>query len=377
MPANSLTSPHNRSFLLKDVATQIGAELIGDDTLAVTRLVHPSAYTHSTDLVLAMDDKLLPLLAGQKIAAAVISTKAPLDPVVASTVLRVARPRLALSYLTNLFALPAEYGAGIHPQAVIDPTAHIGQRVTIGAFCVVGARAYIGDDCVLQSQVTVEADAIIGEATTLRAGVRIGARCVLGARNLVHFNSSIGSDGFSFVTPERGSVEAAKSDGTITATNHQGLLRIASLGPVIIGDDVEIGSNTSIDRGTIIATRIGRGTKIDNQVQIGHNVQIGEDCTICGRVGIAGSAIIGNRVVLGGASGVADHARIGDDAMVMALSGISGTVPSKTIYGGFAAVPRERFMEQVFGINRLKSLSKKVESLTESVKTLEETAKKS
>lgn len=362
-----------RSLSLRDIASQIGAELEGDGSVSVRRLVHPEAYAAPDELALAMDDALLPLLNGRNVIAAVVSQGAGAPA--ASNVLRVARPRLALAALTNLFAAPAEYGSGVHPSAVIDPTAQIGDGVTVGPHCVVGPRAQIGAGCVLQSQVTVEADAVLGDHTVLRAGVRVGAGCVLGARNLIHFNTSIGSDGFSFVTPERGSVEAAKADGAITATNSQGLRRIASLGPVVIGDDVEIGANTSIDRGTIVATRIGRGSKIDNQVQIGHNVQIGEDCMICGRVGIAGSTVIGNRVVIGGGAGIADHCRIGDDAVLMAFAGVPGTVPPRAIYGGIPAVPRDRWLEQVFGVNRLKTIRKQVAALAETVKTLEQAAK--
>lgn len=366
-----------RTFQLQEIAAALGAELQGDGTTVVSRLVHPSSCQQADDLVLAMDDALLPLLEGKNAVAAVISKKAVFETPPAQNLLRVGRARVALATLTSLFAAPPAYGVGIHPSAVIDPSATVAPDAVIGPGCVIGARARIGAGCILQSQVTVEADATLGAGTVLRAGVRIGAGCELGARVLIHFNSSIGSDGFSFVTPERGSVEAAKSDGAITATNNQGLLRIASLGPVVIGDDVEIGANTSIDRGTILPTRIGRGTKIDNQVQIGHNVQIGEDCMICGRVGIAGSTVIGDRVVLGGATGIADHVKIGEDAMLMAFSGVGSNVPAKQIYGGIPAMPRERFMEQIFTINRLKSLSKQVENLSASVKTLEQGAKKS
>lgn len=366
-----------RSFLLREIAATIGAEFQGDGNLAVSRLVHPSAHERADDLVLAMDDALLPLLEGKTVMAAVISKKAAPATPPAENILRVNRPRVALAALTTLFAPPPAYGTGIHSTAVVDASAVLAADVVIGPGCVIGPRVALGAGCVLQSQVTVEADATIGAGTVLRAGVRIGAHCVLGARCLVHFNSSIGSDGFSFVTPERGSVEAAKSDGAITATNNQGLLRIASLGTVVIGDDVEIGANTSIDRGTILPTRIGNGTKIDNQVQIGHNVQIGNDCMICGRVGIAGSTVIGDRVVLGGATGIADHVKIGDDAMLMAFSGVPGNIPARQIYGGIPAMPRDRFMEQMFAINRLKSLSKQVENLSASVKTLEQGTKKS
>jgi len=225
---------------------------------------------------------------------------------------------------------------------------------------VVHPQAYVGED------------ASIGDDALILAGAKIGAGTRIGHRCIVHFNASIGADGFSFVTPQVGSVEAAKagSGGEVTASN-TALIRIASLAPVVLGDDVEIGANTSIDRGTVVSTRIGNGTKIDNQVQIGHNVRIGDNCMLCGRVGIAGSAVIGNRVVLGGAVGVADHVTIGDDAIAMAMSGIAGNVPPRTIVGGIPASPREKMMENLFNLARIKQFFKKVDGLADRISVLE------
>jgi UDP-3-O-[3-hydroxymyristoyl] glucosamine N-acyltransferase len=217
---------------------------------------------------------------------------------------------------------------------------------------------------------------MIGKDALVYAGAKIGAGTQIGARAIVHFNASIGADGFSFVTPQLGSVEAAKagSSGAVTASN-TALIRIASLAPVILGDDVEVGANSSIDRGTIASTRIGNGTKLDNQVQIGHNVTVGDNCMLCGRVGIAGSAKIGDRVVLGGAVGVADHVTVGDDAIVMAMSGVAGNVAPRSIVGGLPAAPRERMMETLFNTGRLKQFFKKIEALAERLEKLENSGK--
>ncbi|HAX90985.1 MAG TPA: UDP-3-O-(3-hydroxymyristoyl)glucosamine N-acyltransferase, partial [Rhodospirillaceae bacterium] len=140
---------------------------------------------------------------------------------------------------------------------------------------------------------------------------------------------------------------------------------------VMIGDDVEIGANSSIDRGTIVSTRIGNGTKIDNQVQIGHNVEVGENCMLCGRVGIAGSSIVGNRVVLGGAVGVADHVKIGDDCVVMGMSGVAGNIAPKSLVGGQPAKPRAKMIEDMRNMNRIKGLVERVEELSHRLKVLE------
>lgn len=358
------------SYTLQEIANAVEGHLIGDGFLRISRLAHPADVLTPEDLALAMDPKLLPLLKGRDVAAIVSGSEE--DSAFLKTRIIVLRPRVALARLTALFAKPVFVQPGIHPTAVIEDGAKIGKNPAIGAFVYVGRGAVLGDNAILHPQTYIGEDAVIGDDALFYAGVKIGAGTKVGNRVIVHFNASIGADGFSFVTPQVGSVEAAKAGGggEVTASN-TALLRIASLAPVVIGDDVEIGANTSIDRGTIASTRIGNGTKIDNQVQIGHNVRIGENCMICGRVGIAGSAVIGNRVVLGGAVGVADHAEIGDDAIAMAMSGIPGNVRPRTIVGGLPAAPREKMMENLFNIGRLRRYFKKIEALEEKTDRLE------
>ena len=365
----------SKSLTTAAIAKALGAKLIGDGTLTISRIAHPADATSPDDLALAIDNSLLPLLAESTIRAAVTGPEAELEPgQLDAQIVVTDRGRYAMSKLTALFEEPVPVPVGIHPTAVIDPSAHIGEGAAIAPFVVIGANATIGAHSVIHSHVSVGPQATVGPNALIYDGVRIGARCRLGANVLIHFNTTIGADGFSFVTPQVGSVESAKSTGSIQATNYE-LVRIASLGAVIIGDDVEIGANTSIDRGTIASTQIGNGTKIDNQVQIGHNVQIGENCLICGRVGIAGSATVGNRVVLGGAVGVADHVHIGDDSIAMAMSGIAGNIAPKSLVMGAPAKPREAFIEQMFSISRIKGLMQKVQRLTERVETLETSSK--
>jgi UDP-3-O-[3-hydroxymyristoyl] glucosamine N-acyltransferase len=308
--------------------------------------------------------------------AAIVANDAEIEPGLVDACIFVSRPRLAMAKLTNLFAAHASVSAGIHPTAIIEDGAQLGENLSIGAYVCIGSGAVIGSGSVIHSHVTIGSEAVIGRDALIHAGVRIGARVVIGDRIIIHFNTSIGSDGFSFVTPQMGSVEAAKSSGAeaVLAINDE-LVRIASLGTVLIGDDVEIGANTSIDRGTIAATRIGHGTKIDNQVQIGHNVVIGDHCLICGRTGIAGSAVIGDRVVLGGACGVADHVQIGDDAIAMAMSGIAGNIPARTVVGGIPAEPRDRMVEKFLNLSRIKQFFSKIETLTERLDRLEKPGK--
>ncbi|MBI3420240.1 MAG: UDP-3-O-(3-hydroxymyristoyl)glucosamine N-acyltransferase [Proteobacteria bacterium] len=365
------------AFALKDIADALDARLSGDGAFKVERLVHPMDATSPHDLILAFDTKLHAFLENTPAKAAVLGEGQEEMGKRFAGVLFVSRPRAAMAKLTSLFAIPSSEKKGVHPSAVIDPSAKIGKNVSIGPLCYVGPRTIIGEGTRLATQVSVGADVKIGSDCSLYSGVRVAERVEIGDRVIVQFNAVIGADGFSFVTPEPGSAETLKEkhSGKVETFNTH-ILRIHSLGAVILSDDVEVGACSTIDRGTVTHTRIGRNTKIDNQVQIGHNASIGENCLICGNVGVAGSAQIGNRVVLAAGSGVADHVKIGDDAVLMSASQLGGNLPSKGVYLGAPAQPRERAEEQFFHIARLKVLRKRLESLEEKVNLLERQEKK-
>lgn len=369
-----MTRSISLSALADTLRSSLQAEIIGDSSLVVSRLAHPAERSGKGDLILAMDKALLPLLHGVLDAPVVVTAdgvKALHEMgVSAPALLVVARGRYAMARLNAVFEETLQIERGVHPLAVVEPSAVLGKDVSIAPFVYVGARAVIGDGCVLHPHVYVGQDASLGAGALVHSGVKIGARVVIGDRFIAHFNASVGADGFSFVTPQMGSVEAAKATGSVGASNHE-LVRIASLGSVIIGDDVEIGANTSIDRGTIISTKIGDGTKIDNQVQVGHNVSIGKNCMLCGRVGIAGSVEIGDRVVLGGASGIADHIRVGSDSIVMGMSGVTGHLAPRSLVGGLPAKPRQKWIEDQFSLSRMKSLMRKVKDMALRVEALE------
>jgi UDP-3-O-[3-hydroxymyristoyl] glucosamine N-acyltransferase len=188
----------------------------------------------------------------------------------------------------------------------------------------------------------------------------------LGDRVIVAANSVIGADGFSFI-PVR------NPDGTRNPIEQP--LRIHSLGTVIIADDVEVGAGTTIDRGTLRDTRIGRGTKIDNQVQIAHNVVIGESSLICGMVGIAGSVSIGDRVLIGAGAGIADHLTIGDDATVGAAAGLASHVPAGALFSGLPAAQHNSTLERYMNVGRLRTLYPKVDDLKKRLEALEKSGK--
>jgi UDP-3-O-[3-hydroxymyristoyl] glucosamine N-acyltransferase len=259
---------------------------------------------------------------------------------------------------------------GIHPTAVIDPSAQISANASIGPFTQIGALAEIGAGCSLEGNVTIGAECRLGADCRLHAGVRLGAGTILGERVILHFNVCLGADGFSYATPQPGSIETV-ADGSQVRTRNHAIERIPSLGRVVIGDDVEIGANSAVDRGTVGDTVIERGTKIDDLVMIGHNCRIGEDCLIAGQVGIAGSCYIGNRVVLGGQVGIADHLSIGDDTVVMASAGVGRDLASGMVVGGTPAIPRQQFLEQLLGLARLRRMAEEIKKIGERVAGLE------
>ena len=356
---------------LKDIAEALGGRLVGDGSLEIARAVHPAEAVSAADLALAMDAKMVALLPSSPARAALVADGVEIADGVLDGYIAVARPRYALAGITDLFERPVHRDPGIHATAVIAADAQLGRDVTIGAFVVIGPRAEIGDRTVILSHGSIGADVRVGTDCLFHPGVRLGDRVQAGNRVILHHNASLGADGFSFVTPEAGSVEAAKTTGRVGATN-QVLCRVHSLGAVVVGDDVEIGANSAIDRGTVSDTHIGRNTKIDNLVQVGHNVTIGENCMICGQVGIAGSVVIGNRVVLAGQVGVGDHVTIGDDAVVGAKSAVGTDVARRSVVVGIPAQPRDRVFDQLIHIGRLKSLFAEVAGLKARLKTVEQ-----
>jgi len=347
-----------------ELAALLNAELRGDGARDVGRPCHPDDARVPEDIAVATDKALLASLTDSVARIAVVAADA-VDLVPAGAVdavIAVGRPPMAMAALTTAFARPAPVAPGIHPSAVIEDGVSLGESVAIGPFVHIAAGAVIGDGCAICSHVSVGAEARIGPGCLLHAGVRIGAGCTLGAHVIVHNNACIGADGFSFVTPERGSVESAKDSGRVEATN-TGLVRVHSLAAVTVGDHVEIGANACLDRGTLRDTVIGDHTKIDDLVLIGHNVRVGSHCMLCGRVGIAGSAVVGDRVVLAGGVGVADHVSIGDDAVVAAGSGVGSNLKGRQVYAGYPAIERDRAFEAVMLTYRLKSLFKDVRAL--------------
>jgi UDP-3-O-[3-hydroxymyristoyl] glucosamine N-acyltransferase len=346
---------------IAELAQALEAEAAGDTALVVTGAAEP-ATAGAGQIALAMQPAFAEDLSKGAARAAILWPGADWQGLGLAAAILVRRPRYALAGITRVFDRPLGLEPGIHPTALIDPTAEVGQGAAIGAFTVIGAGARIGPGARIFSHVSIGAGAVIGRDVLLHAGVRIGARVTIGDRFIAQPGAVIGTDGFSFVTPQPGLVEEARATGVIESREQAAYVRINSLGAVRIGDDVEVGANSCIDCGTIADTVIGKGTKIDNLVQIGHNVRIGETCLICGQAGVAGSTVIGDRVVIGGAASVADHLRIGSNVVITGKSGVASHVPDNRIMAGYPAVRMDQHVEIYKLLRRLPRLVARFES---------------
>ncbi|SDW47964.1 UDP-3-O-(3-hydroxymyristoyl)glucosamine N-acyltransferase [Roseicitreum antarcticum] len=350
-------------FQLSDIAAALGARLEGRGDLTVTHAAEP-ADAGPDALALALQPKFAEGLAQGRARAALLYDGADWRALGLEAAIFAPRPRYAMSGLTRAMDAGPDIAPGIHASAVIDPSARIGAGARIGPLVVVGRDVVIGARARIAAHVSIDAGAQIGDDALILPGVRIGHHVQIGDRFIAQPNAVIGGDGFSFVTPEKSRVEAVRETRAQTETDTaQHWERIHSLGTVVIGDDVEIGSTAAIDRGTIRATRIGSGTKLDNMVHIGHNVVIGQDCLLCGQVGIAGSTVLGDRIVLAGRVAVNDNIFVGDDVIAGGGAMIFTNVPAGRVIWGHPAVKMETQVEINKAVRRLPRLFTQVAEL--------------
>lgn len=359
------------SFSIQQIASALGAEAHGDAALQIGGVSEPAA-AGPDDLALAMDPRYGDGLAQGAARAAILWPGADWQGLGLQAAIFVPRPRYALSGLTRLMDAGPQIAPGIHPSAIVDPSALIGPGAAIGPFVMIGAGVRIGANARIASHCSIAEGARVGDDALIHAGVRIGARVQIGDRFIAQPGGVIGADGFSFVTPEASAVEAArKSMGQVdTAPGNaegQSWTRIHSIGAVSIGDDVELGANVTIDRGTIRDTVIGDRTKMDNQLHIAHNVIVGTDCLFAGQTGIAGSSKIGDRVVLGGQCGVADNITVGSDVIAAGATKLMSNVPPGRVMLGYPAMKMETHVESYKGLRRLPRLYAQVAELQKAV----------
>jgi UDP-3-O-[3-hydroxymyristoyl] glucosamine N-acyltransferase len=270
-------------------------------------------------------------------------------------VLRVKDPYLSYTRALRLFNPEPAVVPFIHPAAVIHPSAKIGSDVWIGAGAVIGPDSELHERVQVHPNVTIYQECVIGKDSVIHSGVAIRERTVIGQRVVIYNNAVIGCDGFGYAKDEE-----------------RHWLKIPQTGRVVLEDDVEIGAGTTIDRSSVGETRIGRGTKIDNLVQIGHSCTIGEDSLLCAQVGLAGSSHIGSRVVLAGQAGVAGHLTIGDDAVITAKSATSHDVPAGKMISGIPAFDNRDWLRSTAAFRRLGEMQRTIRELEKRLAKIEE-----
>lgn len=334
------------------LAERLGAELRGP---ASVRLLGVDALDRAGPGTLSFvrDARNLSALSASRCGAALIS-RSTLDGAAGlarghedRALLIVDDADRALIAALTLFERVVRPEPGAHPSAVIDPSARIGRAVHIGPGVIIRERADIGDGSILHAQVVIGTDVRVGPACVLHPSCVVLDRCVLGARVQLHSGVIIGTDGFGY---------RPSADG-------KSLVKIPHLGTVEIGDDVEIGANTAIDRGKFGATTIGAGTKLDNLVQIGHNCRIGRCCIICGTSAIAGSVTIGDGVTLAGGVGIADGLSVGSGATIGARSGVMCDVPAGETWLGYPARPVRQTMRLIAMLDQLPEIWTRVRKM--------------
>lgn len=292
-------------------------------------------------------------------ASAVLVGEAYQAEVIGAVLLRVKSPDKAFSDVVPLFSPPpVVYTPGVHPTAVVGLHVTLGDGVHVGAYAVIGDNSVIGARAIIDAHVVVGERCVIGDDAHLYPMSSVRERCRLGRRVILHNGVVIGADGFGYTTDVR-------PDGSVNVE------KIPQMGIVELCDDVEVGANTTIDRARFGVTKVGRMTKIDNLVQIGHNVQIGEYSGIVSQVGISGSTHIGNGVMLWGQVGVAGHLNIGDGAQVLAQAGVPRDIEAKGVYLGSPAVDRREALRQFHLPKSVENLQKEVAALKVRIAELE------
>jgi UDP-3-O-[3-hydroxymyristoyl] glucosamine N-acyltransferase len=335
---------------LAELAAMLGGEVVGDGVTEI-RGVAGIREAQAGDVTFLANARYEPYLLETRASAVICSREPRRSPI---PLIQVDNPYLAFQRIVGIFRPePQRPPAGIHASAVVAPDAVLGEGVAIGANCVVESGATIGARTVLMPGCFVGERVAIGEDTWLSPQVVVREECVLGARCILHPGVVIGSDGFGFAFDK--------------GTYH----KVPQVGNVVVGDDVEIGANTTVDRATTDSTRIGDGTKVDNLVQIGHNVVIGKHCIVVAQVGISGSTELDDYVTIGGQAGLAGHIKVGTRAVVGGQSGVTKSVPADGVVIGYPALPQAVFKRIHAFVQRLPLLFQRTKDLEHRVNRLE------
>jgi UDP-3-O-[3-hydroxymyristoyl] glucosamine N-acyltransferase len=317
---------------LAEIAHALGCELRGDGDVDIVG-VAPLETAEPGTLTFLADRRLAPELKRTRASAVVLPPEAPDVPLAS---LRAPHPYAAFVAALELLHPPRPRpAAGIHPTAVVAASATLGPGAVVGPCVVVGERVTIGRDALLHAHVTIYEGARIGDAFTAHAGAVVREDVRIGSRVTLHAGAVIGSDGFGYLPLAEGN------------------RKIPQIGTVVLEDDVEIGANTTVDRAALGVTVVGRGTKLDNLVMVGHGCRIGPHCLVAGQAGLSGGTTLGARVMMGGQAGAAGHFTIGDGAQIGAQAGMHRDIPAGGVYSGYPAMEARRWRRVTMSMPRL------------------------
>jgi UDP-3-O-[3-hydroxymyristoyl] glucosamine N-acyltransferase len=325
-----------KTYTIQEINQVIKGEIVGNTTAIITA-PEQLEVAKETEISFIGNKKYEKFWSTSSACAAVVNQDIAIEPGENRAFIKVSNADLAMSQVLEMFAPPTPvFSVAIHPTAVVDASAKIGLGTNIGAGAYIGPNVIIGDNVLIYPNVTILDECTIGNQTTIWSGTVIRERCHIGSHCIIHPNATIGADGFGFrPDPERG------------------LVKIPQIGNVIIGNGVEIGANSCVDRGKFSSTIVGDGCKIDNLVQIGHNSKLGKFCIMAGNSGLAGSVTLGNGVIIGGSASIKDHTVIGDGAIVGAGSGVTGDIPAGKTMLGYPAVEARDALKQWAILKRL------------------------
>jgi len=326
-----------KSFTIQEINTIVQGELVGNTAKQITgpEQLEKAQPQHIT---FVGSSKYVKLWADSKASAAIVNDNLTIEPGENRALIKVKNADLAMAKLLEAFnPAPPVFEVEIHPTAVVHASAKIGAGVKIGPHCYVGKDVVLGDGVVLYHNVSVFDETTIGMGTVVWSGTVIRERSVIGMGCIFHINVSIGADGFGYRPAEDG----------------RGLVKIPQIGNVVIGNGVEIGANSCVDRGKFSSTIIGDGCKIDNLVQIAHNCVMGRACIMAGHSGLAGSVTLGDGVIIGGSASIKDHTTIHSGAVVGAGSGVMNDVPAGKTVLGYPAVDSREMLKQWVALRKL------------------------
>ncbi|MES2355713.1 MAG: UDP-3-O-(3-hydroxymyristoyl)glucosamine N-acyltransferase [Pseudomonadota bacterium] len=332
---------------LEELGRRLGAEVIGDGSI---QLVGINTLEHAGpgEISFLSNSKYKKFLASTKASAVIVGTGE--RDIIALPHLISRNPYLCFARVTSLFHPPVLPQPGIHPSAVVEPGASVAASASVGPFAYIADGAIIRKHCIIESHVSIGRGVVIGESTRIYPRVVIYADCEIGQRVILHAGVVIGADGFGL----------AQDEGR--------WVKIPQIGRVVIGDDVEIGANTTIDRGALEDTVVEEGVKLDNQIQVGHNVRIGAHTAIAGCVGIAGSAKIGRHCTIGGSAGILGHLEICDNAHVSAFTLITKSIKTPGQYTSqLPVMSHEEWLKSASHIKSLDRLAEKIKRLQQRV----------